>query len=181
MRAILRPDRFGFLLAIAMVLPPGLVAQQHADSADVSSVDGIVAALYDVISGPAGQKRDWNRWNTLFIDGARLISVGVGREGGAVRYRVLTPAEYVELSGPYLEQNGFFEREVHRETQQFGQIAHLFSTYESRRDAPSPQPVQRGINSIQLINDGSRWWIATVMWDSERPGNPIPDRYLAGR
>lgn len=166
------------LTTFVMATPRALLAQREADPADVATVDGIVAALYDVISGPADQKRDWDRWNSLFIEGARLISVGVTPDGGVVRYRVLSPQDYVDLSGPYLEENGFFEREIHRESQRFGQIAHLFSTYESRHTASDPDPFQRGINSIQLVNDGHRWWIATVMWDSERPDNPIPSRYL---
>ncbi len=166
------------LTTLVMATPRGLLAQQSANPADVTTVDGIVAALYDVISGPADQKRDWDRWSSLFLEGARLISVGVAPDGGVVRYRVLSPQDYVDLSGPYLEKNGFFEREIHRETQRFGQIAHLFSTYESRHASADPDPFQRGINSIQLVNDGHRWWIATVMWDSERPDNPIPSKYL---
>ena len=166
------------LLTTVLMTAPAVLLAQQADPADVTTVDGIVAALYDVISGPAGQKRDWNRWHSLFLDEAQLIAVGVGRDGETVSYRVLSPQDYVSLSGAYLEENGFFEREIHRETEQFGQIAHLFSTYESRHTAADSTPFQRGINSIQLVNDGTRWWIATVMWDGERPGNPIPSRYL---
>jgi len=165
-----------FLLAPAATLP---AAAQQADPADVETIDAIVAAVYDVISGPAGQTRDAGRWHSLFIDGARLIPVGRG-EDGVFRPRVITPADYVERSFEVLQRNGFFEVEVGRVTESFGQIAHLFSTYESRRNADDAEPFARGINSFQLMNDGTRWWVVSIMWDSERPDNPIPERYIGG-
>ncbi|HSG06757.1 MAG TPA: hypothetical protein VLA36_00265 [Longimicrobiales bacterium] len=150
---------------------------QESDPADVSSIDGIVAAVYDVISGPAGEARDWDRWRSLFMDGARLIPVGRAQDG-SVRHRVITPDEYAAGSGPVLERDGFFEREIGRVQESFGQVAHLFSAYESRRSPLDEEPFARGINSFQLFNDGTRWWVVSIMWDSERPGNPIPDRYI---
>lgn len=151
-----------------------------ADPKDVGSQDAIVAALYDVISGPAGQKRNWDRFRSLFVPGARLIPTGVGPDAKA-RIRTMTPDEYATASGPRLEQNGFFEREISRTGETFGNITHAFSTYESRRAAADEKPFARGINSIQLFNDGTRWWIVTVYWDSERPQNPIPAKYLEKR
>ena len=146
--------------------------------ADVESIDGIIAALYDVISGPAGQKRDWARFHNLFAPGARLIPV-VRRGGDGSRLlRVLTPEEYAAQVGPQLEAGGFFEREIGREMHTFGAIAQVFSAYDSKRQPNDMQPFARGINSIQLANDGKRWWVVTVFWDSERPDQPIPERYL---
>ena len=162
--------------AALLLLAPGLSAQE-ADPADVSSIDAIVAAVYDVISGSAGEARDWDRWRSLFIPEARLIPVGRAADG-SVRRNVITPEEYATRSGPVLERDGFFEVEVGRVTEEFGQIAHLFSTYESRRRPDDAQPFARGINSFQLMNDGTRWWVVTVMWDSERADNPIPERYI---
>ncbi len=144
---------------------------------DVASIDAIIAAVYDVISGPKGQKRDWDRFHSLFAEGARLIPTGRTPEGG-FRTRVRTPAEYATGSGPSLEQNGFFEREISRVAESYGQIVHVFSTYESRRALEDPAPFARGINSFQLFNDGRRWWIVTIYWEGERPDNPIPARYL---
>jgi len=147
-----------------------------ANPTDVDSIDHIVAALYDVISGPAGQKRDWNRFRSLFIDGARLIPTGC-RATGTCGTRVLTPEDYVTSSAPFLENNGFFESEIARRSDQFGRIAQLFSTYESRHKK-GEEPFARGINGIQLVNDGTRWWIATVFWQSETKDSPLPDKYL---
>ncbi|HYE55353.1 MAG TPA: hypothetical protein VD996_10930 [Chitinophagaceae bacterium] len=144
---------------------------------DVSSIDGILAALYDVISGPAGQKRNWDRMRTLFIPEARLIPTGKRPDGTSGR-RVLTVEDYISSSGPFLEKNGFFETEIGRKTEQFGGIVHVFSTYESRRAATDAKPFMRGINSIQLWNDGTRWWVVTVFWQNETPETPIPNAYI---
>jgi YVTN family beta-propeller protein len=144
---------------------------------DVSSIDRIIATVYDVISGPAGQKRDWDRFRGLFAPGARLIPTG-RRPDGTRTIRVMTPDDYAAAAGPQLERNGFFEREIGRRTEEFGGIAHVFSTYDSKRLASDSVPFARGINSIQLMNDGKRWWVVTIFWDSERPDNPLPARYL---
>ena len=90
----------------------------------------------------------------------------------------MTPGDYAASSGPALERSGFFEREIARRTERFGSVLHVFSTYESRRAASDAAPFARGINSIQLVNDGTRWWVVTILWDSERKDNPIPAAYL---
>jgi len=144
-------------------------------------MDSIVAALYDVISGPAGQKRNWDRFRSLFVPGARLIPTGRNPQTGEVASRVRTPEEYITRSAPLLEQNGFFEREISRRTEKFGNIAHLFSTYESRHKAEDEKPFARGINSIQLMNDGKRWWVVTVFWQGEDDKTPLPAEYLRTR
>src|SRR5205807_6267219 len=139
-------------------------AMPAANRADVATIDSMVAALYDVISGPPGA-RNWDRFRSLFIPGARLIPTS-RRPTGEVGSRVLSPDDYVQRSAPLIEKNGFFEREISRRAEQFGNIAHIFSTYESRH-AKDAQPFQRGINSIQLMNDGKRWWIVTIFWQGE--------------
>lgn len=148
-----------------------------ADAKDVASENAIIAALYDVISGPACQHRDWNRFRSLFAPGARLIPTG-RRPDGPVTLRAETPDEYATAAQGPLENNGFFEREISRAGETFGAITHAFSTYESRRAANDAKPFARGINSIQLLNDGTRWWIVTVYWQAERPDSPIPEQFL---
>lgn len=171
-------------VALLLLLPPapGLAQVEpghlpQADPADVASVDAIVAAVYDVISGAAGEARDWDRWRSLFLPEARLASVGVSQDG-ATRYRVFTPEDYVTLAGSNLEENGFFETEIGRTQEEFGPVVHLFSSYQSKRSLDDPEPFARGINSIQLMNDGDRWWVLTIYWTSERPDLPIPERYI---
>lgn len=142
---------------------------------DVKNIGSIIAALYDVISGPPGA-RNWSRFHSLFIPGARLIAIRKLPDG-TVRYRVITPDEYEQNSGAYFLKNGFFERGIHNTIEEFGQEAHIFSAYESRHEI-NAKPFARGINSIQLLNDGKRWWVVTIMWDEERPDSPIPEKYL---
>ena len=152
-------------------------ATPTADPTDVASVDSIVAAVYDVISGPAGKKRDWDRMRSLFLPGARLIPTGP-RQSGGYGSRVVTVEEYIERSSGFLEKEGFFEKEVARVSEQFGQIVHAFSTYESRHAADDAKAFQRGINSMQLMNDGKRWWIVTIFWQGEDEKTPLPEKYL---
>jgi len=152
-------------------------AAPAANPADVASIDSIIAALYDVISGPAGKKRDWDRMRSLFALGARLIPMGP-RQAGGYGSRVLTVDDYIERSSPFFEKEGFYESETSRVTEQFGQIAHAFSTYDSKHAPGDAKPFARGINSIQLMNDGKRWWIVTIFWQGEDEKNPLPAKYL---
>lgn len=150
--------------------------------ADVASIDAIIAAAYDVISGSIGQKRDWDRERSLFIEGARLIPTSkkpgiVGRDNENP-LPVLDVEGYIARVTPYFDENGFFEKEIARRTEQFGNIAHIWSTYESRHNEDDPQPFMRGINSIQLLYDDNRWWIVTIYWQHESPDHPIPEKYL---
>ena len=157
--------------------PPQAAAQPPARPEDVASLDAIIAALYDVISGPAGQKRNWDRMRALFFPGARLIPA-VYRRDSTPTLRTLSVEDYITRAGPGLETNGFFEKEIARRLERYGGVVHVFSTYESRRTLADPQPFARGINSIQLWFDGKRWWIVTIYWEGERPDNPIPPAYL---
>ena len=165
--------------SLAQGRPNVAMAESWPDAApaDVESVDSILAALYDVISGPAGQARDWDRFRSLFIPEARLIPTGRG-PGGEHGYNVWSPGEYAEQAGALLEQHGFFEREIARSEARFGPVVHAFSTYDSKRNADDPEPFARGINSIQLMHDGDRWYVVTIYWAGERPDLPIPGQYL---
>ena len=147
-----------------------------ANSDDVKSVDAIIAALYDVISGPAGEKRDWDRFKSLFTKDATLTAVGIDQEG-KTRFTPMTPDSYVQRAGKSLEANGFFEEEISRKTDTYGHIIQLFSTYISKRTADG-EIFARGINSIQVMNDGSRYHIVNILWFSENDKFPIPKKYL---
>lgn len=140
-------------------------------------MEAIIQSLYDVISGPAGESRNWDRMRSLFAPEARLIATGK-RQDGSFGKRVMSVEDYIKLSGPVLEKDGFFEKEIARKVEQYGAVVHVFSTYESRRKLNDPDPFVRGINSIQLWNDGKRWWIITIFWQGETADNPIPAKYL---
>ncbi len=149
-----------------------------ANNKDVASVNAIISALYDVISGDAGKARNWDRFRTLFIPEAHLIPTGKRSDGTTVGRRVMSVEEYITTSGPVLEKNGFFEKEISCTTEQFGNIVQAFSTYESRRKTDDASPFMRGINSIQLWSDGHRWWVINILWQNESPEFPIPAKYL---
>jgi hypothetical protein len=168
------------VLLVTVWLGPAAWAQPATGprASDTTSPDAIIAALYDVISGPAGQARDWDRFRGLFAPGARLIPAAP-RQDGSIPV-ALSPDDYMKRANDALLK-GFFEREVSKQVDGFGTILHVFSTYESKRAAADEKPFARGINSIQLMQHGGRWWIVTVLWDQERPDNPIPARYLEGR
>ena len=168
------------LVTLSMLMPLlSLIGQDAAAPrpSDVATIDGIIDALYASISGPAGAERDWVRFRTLFVPDARMMPTGRRQDGTGVR-RAWTLDEYITTAGPQLKNGGFFEREIARRTDRFGNVVQLFSTYESRRKAEDPQPFMRGINSIQLWNDGARWWIISVFWENESPSVPIPAQYL---
>jgi hypothetical protein len=152
--------------------------QPAAKPADVASPDAILAATYDVISGPAGQQRDWDRFRSLFVPGARLIPVVARKTGSGYDTRIITPDEYAKFADAYFQKNGFAEREIARKAERYGNIMQIFSTYESRHDAKDAQPFARGINSFQLFYDGARWWVVTIYWLEETPDNPLPKEFL---
>ena len=174
------------LLLAVLALAPGAAAQEALPAppptrpADVASLDAILAAVYDVISGPAGRERDWDRFRSLFVPGARLIPTGRDADGN-VRHRVLTPDEYIASSGPFLLERGFFEAEIGRAVERYGPVVHLMSAYESRFREDDREPFQRGVNSFQLLDDGTRWWVVSIFWSAETPDNPIPARLLERR
>jgi hypothetical protein len=144
-----------------------------AIASDSDSIDTTVHALYAVISGPAWI-RDWARFRSLFADGARLIPIRTTPQGSDPA--VMTPEDYEKRAGANFEKNAFYESEVARRIETFGNIAHVFSTYESRR-APGEKPFARGINSFQLVKTAAGWKVMTILWDSEREGNPLPEKY----
>lgn len=141
--------------------------------ADVQTIDGIIKAYYDVISGQAGQPRDWERDMSLHHPDALITITGKDKNNNSY-INTQTLSEYHKSFG--VPKSGFWEYEISREIQTFGNITHIWSTYETKEEKNGPV-TQRGINSIQLYYDGSRWWILSWMYDNERTDNPIPKEY----
>jgi hypothetical protein len=185
------PCRNIFLALVALAMfAPRTAAQSaaknppHVDvptiaprAEDVSSLDGLIAAYYDVISGPAGRPRQWSRDRTLYIPDIRFVAMSLDNQRKPTAH-VVSHQQYVDNSNADLLA-GFYEKEIHRVTQRFGNIAHVFSTYQSRLKADG-SVIARGINSIEAFWDGKRWWIASAIWDEERPDDPLPAQYLPG-
>jgi hypothetical protein len=159
-----------------VVLPP------EPAPPDAASVDAIVRAIYECVSYAPGQEPDWNRLRALFLPGARMIpphrpSDPLVPIWDVEAYRAMSRRS-IAMRKAQGREAGFSEREVARRTNCFGNICQVFSTYESRFKATDEKPFSRGINGIDLISDGGRWWIATIFWDAETSDKTIPKEFL---
>jgi hypothetical protein len=159
--------------------PPAAAAGGHmsgrpvAAPADVASPEAVVAAFYEAISGPAGKKRDWNRFLSLFFPGARLLPAeGRGHSGNMPE--TFSAETYLYNTEPYMMQAGYIEREITRKTDRFGKLAHVWSSYRVRHAESDAKPFVRGVNSFQLFFDGTRWWIYSLVWQPETPRLTLP-------
>ena len=165
------------LLLLIILFSIQAFSQNNDYIKSVESIDSTIETLYSVISGDKGVERDWNLFKYLFHKDAKLIPSKTNEEGKtAVNF--ISPDEYIETSGKWLFENGFHENEIGRTTERFGNIVHVFSSYQSFRTKTDRKPFSRGINSIQLLYDGDRWWILNVYWMSESDNNIIPEKYL---
>jgi hypothetical protein len=142
---------------------------------DVDTIEHILAAVYEVISGPPGP-RDWDRFRALFYPGARLIP-SRRDAAGKVSAASLTADDYARRGTDYFTKEGFFENSVANRVEVWDHIAHVWSSYESRH-AKGEAPFARGVNSFQLIHDGTRWWVLTIYWEGEDKEHPLPEKYL---
>lgn len=147
------------------------------DSTLTITLDSTIKTLYDVISGEKEYKRNWKLFKFLFASDAKLITSGKNQDGD-FKVRYLSPKDYIKNSDEWLTSNGFIEKEIKRKVERFGNMAHVFSSYESFHSKEDDKPFMRGINSIQFINDGKRWWILNLYWTNETDAIPIPDEYL---
>jgi hypothetical protein len=150
---------------------------------DVYIVDHLVASLYDVISGPAGN-RDWQRFRSLFVPDGKIGSIHPespmskdtpARKGDVV---FLTPDMFAQQNDPYFKTNGFFEHGIANRVEEFGNLVEVWGTYESKKAKDDAQPFSRGINSIHIVHAHEHFWIASLVFDNERPGLTLPAKYL---
>lgn len=161
------------LLCVSIAIPA--FAQQKDYSKDVATIDATIASLYDVISGEAGTTRDWDRFRNLFKPESRLMPTRKTKEG-EITLAALSPEDYIRMFSSRVA-TGFFERELHRETEEYGTVVHVFSTYETKEKKDGPV-TNRGINSIQLFFDGKRYYVINIFWCAESMGFPLPDKYV---
>jgi hypothetical protein len=176
----LAPALAALLIAGPAAAQEPAVATSAARPADIASPDAIIAALYDVISGPAGATRDWARFRSLFAPGGRLIMIEPAADGAPRQARVLSPDDFVAMATPVLAGEGFFERETARRSERYGAMLHAWSTYASRHAERDAKPFEEGVNSIQLFHDGRRWWVLSLTWPAEPPGS-LPEEYRRSR
>lgn len=161
-------------IAAIMDLPE----EAEARTEDIASPEAVVHAVYASISGPAEsvEQRDWDRLRSLFLPGARFVLARWKREDGRdeEELRKWDVEEFIRAAKGFYAESAFYERETGRRIDRFGNIAHVFSAYESRTEQ-NGEPVSRGINSVQLVRSRGRWWIAHLVWDIESESNPMPD------
>lgn len=138
-------------------------------SLDALRIDTLVRAVYACISGAAGAPRDWDRFRALHRPEARSLRTVIDPDGKP-RAESFGVEEYIANVSPFFAQNPFFEVETGQRVERFGQVAHVWSRYEARTEPDGGTLLKRGANSIQLFNDGSRWWIVSTIWDNERDG-----------
>lgn len=151
-------------------------AQSNNYLTKVKTLDSTIKTLYGVISGEKGEVRDWNLFKYLFKPQAKLIPTGTNKQGIHVA-RYMTPQEYINTSGKWLVENGFFEKEVARSVHKFGNIAQVFTTYEAFKSDSDTKPFMTGINSVQMLYDNNRWWIVNIYWQQASKRNPIPEEF----
>lgn len=169
----------------SLSLRPNQDAQEaHPEAADedVKSIEAIIASLYDVISGDIDEERDWDRFRSLFHpELGQQVPLRHNAKTGTWKAQPMSPREYAAQAERWMKTTPFWEREISRKVDRFGSIAHVWSTYAGFNDKDAREPFVRGINSIQLMNDGKRWWLMTVAWDPEREDQPLPKKYLPGK
>lgn len=171
------------LILFVLAAPLSVHAQSEApaerpkaDSADVSSVDAIITAVYETLSGPIGQERPWDRNRSLFHPTARLIHTQWKPGGEEAIIFPMSHEEHIAAVNGYSVERGFHEIEIGREVISYGTVTHVFSTYEYTSEDGTM--AGRGINSFQLFFDGKRYWITSVIWSQEAPEHPIPAKFI---
>lgn len=173
------PLKFTWPVLLAAILSLLITFQVQAQSAaaDEKKVDAAIQEIYSTISGPAGKVRDWQRWKDMFATDAKMGVVVMGKDG-QTKLRFFSPEEFIRTSGKYMEEQGFFEKEIHRETEQFGHLVQVFSTYEGRTKETDSKPLMRGINTILLVEEAGKLKIASLIWEQETTAILLPAKYL---
>lgn len=174
--AIVPSAGIAVLASLVLIASSALPAQPPAaNPSDVATIEAIVRTSYEVISGPAGTPRQWRRDSTLYAPGATFVAMS--ERDGKPRVTIMTPEEYRRATDSGFVARGLFEYEIGSRIERFGNVAVVRSVYAMRRTADGPIDA-RGVNYFTLYWDGTRWWISGMVWDAERPTNPLPDGWV---
>lgn len=176
------------LMSAAIHLTPPFYAQNTGEEAkmnmatladslrDTASIDAVLKALYEAITFAEGQEPDLARFRNLFTAEAPCIRVNQNQSVDRMTVDAFVLAFRNRIKSGALQS--FHESEIARQPRLFGQIAQVFSTYRKGANVTDPKKMSRGINSLQLVYDGGRWWIVSLMWMDERPDLSIPAEFL---
>ena len=173
-------------LILSLFLVPALAAAQTgpgaAASGDGASIDAVVTAMYDVLSGPSDQPRDWDRFRSLFAEGGRMVPMKPGPGGWTPDVtpldRYIADFDQILAEHPAFQGKGFYESEAARRTERYGDIAVVWSTYEGRFSPDDERPFMRGVNTLDLVRVDGEWKVLQVLWQQETPQTPLPEEYL---
>ena len=149
-----------------------------ANPADVATVEDITRAFYSSTSTSAGGRLDQTRLRSLFAPGGRIAANVPPNSSCTADVRFLSPEEYAAISDSQTVTSGFFDSNPANQIERLGEMAHVYSTFESRTNLDDPKPIRRGIKSFELLKSANRWYIVGIYWDWERPDLPMPERYL---
>lgn len=142
---------------------------------DTSSIESVIHTFYEVISGFANEKRNWDRMRSLLAPGASLIPSSV--VCGTSSLSAIDIETYIQRLTGFLSQHDFFETGFTHRIEVYGNIASVISTYEARHTPNESEPFRRGVNYIQMLSHGNRWWITSMIWRDEDKDNLITERY----
>lgn len=169
----MKKTHFLFLLLLG-INSVNLAQEKNPDPLEVKTIDGIVKAMYDVISGPAGE-RDWERLRFLCKPTVQFNMVTKNKEGQTI-FRTGDIEKYIQFSGAHFLKYNFYETETARKVHEFGPIAQVFSAYQSTSE-PEGVLFDSGVNSIQLCYEQDRWWVVNIMWTSATKENPVKGNF----
>jgi hypothetical protein len=152
--------------------------QNQKEDVPFSTIDNLLSTMYQIISGEAGSTRNWALFRKLFRSEARINALGKDKHG-MERYISLTIEDYIRGAESSFQKQSLQEVEIGRITEEYGDMVHIFSSYETKNILNDDVVVlQRGINSIQLIYRDERYWIVSLLFNPETVDNPITDRHL---
>jgi len=165
------------LLLTAAALVAAVATSTNAQIAptcpSTATLPDLIKAVDDAVSGPGNKDRTCMR--QIFTPDARLIPVSKGQDGHWAPH-VLTVDDWITRVAKR-SSDVFYERQVKYSVEQYGHIAHLWSTYEIR-ETPDGKATVHGINSMQAVFDGSQWKLVEILWQAETPEETIPPKYL---
>ena len=148
-----------------------------ANPADVATPESVVRAIYETLSGGAGETRNWDRFRSLMAPGARFITESVAADG-TIRRRALGVEELITSNEKTFATQGFFEHGVIARDEVWAHFAVIVTPYESRH-APDEAPFARGIKHVELTSDGNRWFVESIVWERETTASPLPPEAAA--
>jgi hypothetical protein len=170
-----------FLALTAVLIMPTLRAQSPAPQPpaptaacpSTATLDQLIAAIDAAVTGPADKDRTCFR--ALFLPDARLIPIRIAADGTAAPV-VLDVDGWINA----VTKRGstvLTEHQLNVKTESWAHLAHLWSTYETRI-GDDTKAADRGINSIQAVYDGKQWHVIQIVWQAEKPEDPVPAKYL---